>query len=126
MCFRLCQIPEGFNLHRRLANIIKMKAAMFDAKAGFDWGTAEALAFGSLLRENVHVRLSGQVRIQNALMLKALLLRLVYISLLNDLLMMTVKNHDRSYVLIDCCHLNRPPSRLLSAFFNPVSIKAIR
>jgi 2-oxoglutarate dehydrogenase E1 component len=27
---------------------------------GFDWGTAEAMAFGSLLAEGVHVRLSGQ------------------------------------------------------------------
>jgi 2-oxoglutarate dehydrogenase E1 component len=28
--------------------------------AGIDWGTAEALAFGSLLLEGNHVRLSGQ------------------------------------------------------------------
>ena len=27
---------------------------------GFDWGTAEALAFGSLAQEGVKVRLSGQ------------------------------------------------------------------
>lgn len=27
---------------------------------GIDWGTAEALAFASLLQEGYHVRLSGQ------------------------------------------------------------------
>src|SRR5436190_2644417 len=32
----------------------------FESGAGFDWATAEALAFGTLLRENHPVRLSGQ------------------------------------------------------------------
>jgi 2-oxoglutarate dehydrogenase E1 component len=27
---------------------------------GIDWGTAEALAFASLMHENFHIRLSGQ------------------------------------------------------------------
>ncbi len=27
---------------------------------GVDWGTAEALAFGTLLQEGIHVRLTGQ------------------------------------------------------------------
>lgn len=30
------------------------------AGQGIDWATAEALAFGSLLAEGTHVRLSGQ------------------------------------------------------------------
>ena len=33
---------------------------MFDTGVGLDWATAEALAFGTLLKEGVHVRLSGQ------------------------------------------------------------------
>jgi 2-oxoglutarate dehydrogenase E1 component len=33
---------------------------MFDSGAGFDWATAEALAFGSLIAEGHNVRLSGQ------------------------------------------------------------------
>ena len=33
---------------------------MFDSGEGFDWATAEALAFGSLLAEGYGVRLSGQ------------------------------------------------------------------
>ena len=33
---------------------------MFESGEGFDWATAEALAFGTLLREGIQVRLSGQ------------------------------------------------------------------
>ena len=33
---------------------------MFDSGTGFDWATAEALAFGTLLAEGHNVRLSGQ------------------------------------------------------------------
>ena len=33
---------------------------MFDTGEGFDWATAEALAFGSLLTEGYPVRLAGQ------------------------------------------------------------------
>ena len=36
------------------------RRAMFESGEGFDWATAEALAFGTLLREGHPVRLSGQ------------------------------------------------------------------
>ncbi|KNC52888.1 uncharacterized protein AMSG_12229 [Thecamonas trahens ATCC 50062] len=52
--------PEGFNLHRTLKRIIDAKKAMFEDEGAIDWATAEALAFGSLLLEGTHVRLSGQ------------------------------------------------------------------
>ena len=44
---KLTEIPETFKIHRRLGNIIKDKKATLDAGEGIDWGTAEALAFGS-------------------------------------------------------------------------------
>jgi 2-oxoglutarate dehydrogenase E1 component len=56
----LTAVPEGFNMHRTLRRIIGQKAAMFETGAGFDWATAEALAFGTLLQEGYPVRLSGQ------------------------------------------------------------------
>ena len=40
--------------------ILDAKKAMFESGEGFDWATAEALAFGSLLEEGQCVRLSGQ------------------------------------------------------------------
>jgi 2-oxoglutarate dehydrogenase E1 component len=36
------------------------RAEMFSSGKGFDWATAEALAFGSLLAEGYRVRLAGQ------------------------------------------------------------------
>jgi len=40
--------------------VIEAKRAMFESGEGFDWATAEALAFGSLVTEGFGVRLSGQ------------------------------------------------------------------
>jgi 2-oxoglutarate dehydrogenase E1 component len=52
--------PEGLTIHRTLARILEAKKAMFDTGQGFDWATAEAMAFGTLLQEDYGVRLSGQ------------------------------------------------------------------
>ncbi|HEX9946861.1 MAG TPA: 2-oxoglutarate dehydrogenase E1 component, partial [Allosphingosinicella sp.] len=56
----LSTIPEGLTVHKTLQRIIDAKREMFAGGQGFDWATAEALAFGTLLREGWGVRLSGQ------------------------------------------------------------------
>ncbi|PRY92696.1 2-oxoglutarate dehydrogenase E1 component [Hasllibacter halocynthiae] len=56
----LTRVPEGFPVHRTVERLIGAKREMFETGAGFDWATAEALAFGSLLTEGYPVRLSGQ------------------------------------------------------------------
>ncbi|WP_411819458.1 2-oxoglutarate dehydrogenase E1 component [Hyphococcus formosus] len=56
----LTSAPKGFNLHRTLGRILEQKKKMFDSGEGIDWATAEALAFGSLVKEGFGVRLSGQ------------------------------------------------------------------
>lgn len=56
----LTTIPEGHNVHKTLRRVIDAKAEMFKTGENFDWATAEALAFGSLLSEGYGVRLSGQ------------------------------------------------------------------
>lgn len=59
----LCTIPEGFNPHKGLLRIIGARQEALQAPddaASLDMPTAEALAFGSLLLEGSHVRLSGQ------------------------------------------------------------------
>ena len=53
-------IPDGFKLHRQMAKIFKARSAMSEKGEGIDWGTAEAMAFGSLLIEGNHVRITGQ------------------------------------------------------------------
>ena len=56
----LTRVPEGFDIHKTVARQLDAKAKMFETGKGFDWATAEALAFGSLVTEGYPVRLSGQ------------------------------------------------------------------
>jgi 2-oxoglutarate dehydrogenase E1 component len=53
-------VPDEFKLHRQMKKIFAARKTMCDKGQGIDWGTAEALAFGSLLLEGNHVRVSGQ------------------------------------------------------------------
>ncbi|MGB5777748.1 MAG: 2-oxoglutarate dehydrogenase E1 component [Allopontixanthobacter sediminis] len=56
----LTTVPDDLNIHKTLGRVIDAKRAMFGGSDGFDWATAEALAFGSLVTEGYGVRLSGQ------------------------------------------------------------------
>ncbi|RGP35361.1 2-oxoglutarate dehydrogenase E1 component [Pseudotabrizicola alkalilacus] len=56
----LSRAPENFDLHKTVGRLLDNKAKMFADGKGFDWATAEALAFGSLVTEGTPVRLSGQ------------------------------------------------------------------
>ncbi len=56
----LCSTPSTFNLNTKIARQFEAKADMFKTGQGFDWATAEAMAFGTLLLEGNPVRLSGQ------------------------------------------------------------------
>ncbi len=56
----LTTVPSDFHLNAKIARQLEAKQDMFKTGQGFDWGTAEALAFGSLLDETFRVRLSGQ------------------------------------------------------------------
>ncbi len=52
--------PDGYPLHKTVGRLLEAKREMLESGKGFDWATAEALAFGSLLTEGYKVRLSGQ------------------------------------------------------------------
>jgi len=56
----LTTVPDSSRIHRTLNRVLDAKRAMFESGKAFDWATAEALAFGSLLSEGYNVRLSGQ------------------------------------------------------------------
>ncbi len=57
---KITLIPESFNAHPTLKKIFENKRKMFQTGKGFDWSTAEHLAFATLLDEGYPVRLSGQ------------------------------------------------------------------
>ncbi|XP_037114012.1 2-oxoglutarate dehydrogenase, mitochondrial isoform X4 [Syngnathus acus] len=50
---------EDFTIHGGLSRILKGRAAMVGQRT-VDWALGEYMAFGSLLKEGIHVRLSGQ------------------------------------------------------------------
>ncbi|KAH6581276.1 hypothetical protein BASA61_009164 [Batrachochytrium salamandrivorans] len=52
--------PSDFKVHPNLARILKARIKSVDEGEGIDWATAESMAFGALLAEGNHVRLSGQ------------------------------------------------------------------
>jgi 2-oxoglutarate dehydrogenase E1 component len=53
-------IPDDYPVHKTVGRLMEAKAKMLETGEGFDWATAEALAFGSLLTEGYKVRLAGQ------------------------------------------------------------------
>lgn len=52
--------PETFTPHPKLKKLIDRRIKMINGEEHLDWGMAELLAYGSLLREGTPVRLSGQ------------------------------------------------------------------
>jgi 2-oxoglutarate dehydrogenase E1 component len=57
---QLLQLPEGFEPHPRVANILTDRHKMAAGALPIDWGFAETLAYASLLDECYTIRLSGQ------------------------------------------------------------------
>lgn len=53
-------VPPKFKLHRQMAKIFQGRREMTEHGEAIDWGLAEAMAFGSLLLEGNHVRITGQ------------------------------------------------------------------
>jgi 2-oxoglutarate dehydrogenase E1 component len=56
----LVRRPDGFTPHPRLAKLLEERHQRVQRGEAIDWGTAELLAYGSLLLEGTPVRLSGQ------------------------------------------------------------------
>ena len=52
--------PPKFNLNPKIKRLIKQRREMVEGKRPIDWGLAEALAFGTLLIDNIPIRLTGQ------------------------------------------------------------------
>jgi len=57
---KITAIPKEFNAHSTVKKIFENKKKMFLTGKGFDWATAEQIAFSTLLDEGYPVRLSGQ------------------------------------------------------------------
>ena len=56
---KLSTIPQGWKFLRKIDRILSARWKMFNADA-LDWSMGEMLAYGTLLKEGYHVRVSGQ------------------------------------------------------------------
>ena len=50
---------SDFKVHRGIERVLNARLKMVEERE-VDWALAEAMAFGSLMKEGIHVRLSGQ------------------------------------------------------------------
>jgi 2-oxoglutarate decarboxylase len=57
---KLTSVPAGFTLNRKLHAQFERRSAAIAERDSVDWGTAEALAFASLLTGGTPIRLTGQ------------------------------------------------------------------
>ncbi|HEY0797319.1 MAG TPA: 2-oxoglutarate dehydrogenase E1 component [Acidisarcina sp.] len=60
ICDGLTRYPESFHIHPKIKKLLEQRAEMGRGERPFDYGMAEAVAMGSLLRAGIRVRLSGQ------------------------------------------------------------------
>jgi 2-oxoglutarate dehydrogenase E1 component len=57
---RITAVPQDFNPHKTIQRLLERRREMIESGTGIDWGMAEHLALGTLLKEGFPVRLSGQ------------------------------------------------------------------
>jgi 2-oxoglutarate dehydrogenase E1 component len=57
---RLTAYPDGFHIHPKVKKLLEQRAEMGSGKKPCDYGMAEALAFASLVKQHIPIRLSGQ------------------------------------------------------------------
>ncbi len=57
---KINRVPEGFAAHRKIAQLLKQRHERLAAGQEFDWGTAELLAYATLLAEGTDIRISGE------------------------------------------------------------------
>ncbi len=56
----LCDVPEGFPVQRQVGKILGDRRKMAAGALPINWGFAETMAYGTLLKEGHPVRLTGQ------------------------------------------------------------------
>jgi len=56
----LARTPVSFNVHPKIKRLLEQRSQMARGERPLDFGMAEALAFASLLRQGIPIRMSGQ------------------------------------------------------------------
>jgi 2-oxoglutarate dehydrogenase E1 component len=56
----ISKVPDNIAIHPKIASLTKDRLKMAEGHKPLDWGTAEILAYASLLWQGVNIRISGQ------------------------------------------------------------------
>ena len=56
----ICDLPEGHTFYKKTKKLFLDRDNMLEGKRLLDWGMAELLAYATLLKEGIPVRISGQ------------------------------------------------------------------
>ena len=56
----ISNLPVGSEFHRQIVKIFEQRNHSIETGKEIDWGTAEALAFATLIQDGYKIRLSGQ------------------------------------------------------------------
>ena len=57
---KIAHVPDNFNINPTIRKIYEQRKKSVETGEGIDFGTAESLAFGSLLNDGFNIRASGQ------------------------------------------------------------------
>jgi len=57
---KVTDLPPDFTANKKILRLFKQRQEMGEGKRAFDWGGGETLAFASLVKSGVRVRLTGQ------------------------------------------------------------------
>ncbi len=57
---KLCNVPSNFDINSKIKRQLEAREKAIESESGIDWGTAESLAFASLLSEGYNIRFTGQ------------------------------------------------------------------
>lgn len=57
---QMAVVPEGYKLQRQVAKVVEKRLAMQTGQEPLDWGSAETLAYATLVNEDFLVRITGE------------------------------------------------------------------
>lgn len=57
---KITTLPDDWEFHPQIKKIYEARKKSIAEGKGIDWGTAESLAFASLMYEGFHIRFTGQ------------------------------------------------------------------
>ncbi|MEZ5478853.1 MAG: 2-oxoglutarate dehydrogenase E1 component, partial [Thiolinea sp.] len=107
---RLLNIPEDWQLQKNVAKLQEDRRRMLAGERLLDWGMAETLAYASLIRDGMSVRLSGQDSGRGTFAHRH--------AILHD------QDQNRSYVPLQNLFINQPKFTVINSLLSELAVLA--